>query len=312
MTQIQDIFDAESVVLADEFICGFIDPKTGDVHNDFVVEAMSGEAEDVISGKGPRIPLFNRFIGLCLKQIGPYTDRPTLQRAIEEMPALDRMVALIAIRRATHGDIYNMHVTLPDDAEKETQRYKVNLATLARTPMVEPEKRKRVDTMTINTRNGPVDYRVAWHVMVGRDEMWAGKVAAKTKGESEKTVQLLTRLDGITRVGVDGKSDVHMDIDRGNILSDSKMLSEQLKKSLALVKAFPATLRRQIHTRFDDIEGDIDVRLEFDYRTEEGEESTFATLLDPTQREFFFPRAISPSSKTTSSTSQSSGEPTPQ
>ncbi len=307
MTQIQDIFDAESVNLADEFVCGFVDPESGKVHTDFIVEAMGGEAEDVINGKGPRIPIFNRFIGLCMQTIGPYSDKATIARAIEEMPSLDRMISLIAIRRATHGDIYNMIVNMPDDCEKETQRFKVNLKTLARTPMRDPAVRKRNDSLWIDTAKGRAEYKAHWHIMVGRDEMWAGKVLAKTNSESERTVQILTRLDGITRVGVDGAADIHLEIERGDILSAAKDVSSQLRKSIQVVQSFPATLRRQIHTLFDDIEGDIDVTLEFDYKTDEGEEDSFKTLLDPTQKEFFFPRATSDSSKTTYSIYPNSG-----
>ena len=291
MDELEGLFEGTSVTLADEFPCGFIDPETGEVHHDFVVEAMSGEAEDVLAGGGDRITRYNLLISLCIKSIGHHIDPNVISRAVSQMPSLDRAVALIAIRRATHGDVYNMIVPMPDDAGVDTKRYKIDLTSLKRTPMKEPDKRKRVDSLFLGPEGSEVEYKIHWHIMVANDEIWAERVQHVTTGNVRETVQILSRVDGITRVGKDGAPDVHVDIDRGAMMADATVMDSKLKAAVKLVQGFPAVLRRKIVAMIDDTEGDIDIVLDFNYRDRDGDQKSFKAIMDPTQRGFFFPRA---------------------
>lgn len=272
-----ELFDPKSSVLSDIFPCGYVD-KEGEVQKDFVVTELTGTEEDILAGDGPIVPRMNKMIHNLLGSVGHITDKEQLSYVVKKLPAVDRLVAFIAIRRATHGDMYRMLVNMPEDAAEEQKRFKVNLATLDRTSMTDPGQRERSDKLS----SGHVMH---WHIMDGDDETWLDKVRDRTKGEHNITLQILSRLDAI---------DDHK-INRGQVDDDTRLLSEALKKNLGLVKRIPTRIRNEMRDKFDEIEGTIDLSLEFDYEDKKGNAKVFTSLLDVRQKEFFFPAAISDS-----------------
>ena len=272
-----ELFDASSSVLSDIFPCGYVD-KDGNAQKEFVVSELTGAEEDILAGEGPIIPRMNKMIHNLLLSVGHINEKEQLSHVVKKLSAVDRLVAFIAIRRATHGDMYRMLVDLPEDAAEESKRYTVNLANLERTSMKEPEKRKREDKLSS-------EHIMYWHIMDGTDETWLDRVKDRTKGEHNVTLQILARLDAI---------DDHK-INRGKVDDDSRMLSEALKKNLGLVKRIPTRIRNEMRDIFDDVEGTIDLTMEFEYENKKGGTSFFSSHLDVRQREFFFPAATSPS-----------------
>lgn len=272
-----ELFDPKSSILSDVFPCGYVD-REGNLHKDFIVSELTGEEEDILAGDGPIIPRMNKMIHNLLQSVGSITDREKLADVVRRMTAVDRLVAFIAIRRATHKDIYRMLVNMPEDSAEPTKRFTVNLANLERTSMKDPEKRKRSDELSTG-------HVMHWHIMDGMDEMWLDKVRDRTKGEHNVTLQILSRIDGID----DQK------INRGKIDDDTRMLSEALKKNLKLVKKIPTRIRNEMRRKFDEVEGTIDLSLDFDYETKSGKMSSFTSVLDVRQREFFFPAETSDS-----------------
>lgn len=295
MVEDAQIFDPKATTLADQFVCGYVDQETKEVYRDFVVSELTGEEEDLIAGQGPAVPRMNKMIHNLLISVGPITDKKKLADVVWKMPASDRMLALIAIRKCTRGNVYNMLVPMPKDSAVEKKRYKVNLATLQRNYMKEPEKRQREDVITVypptyyelpeEERKGieGVDYTVRWHIMEGNDETWRNKVNERTKNESRATMEILCRLDGID----------DYEVKRGRVDDDSRMLSEQLKKSLKFVKGIPARIRSEIRQLFNDHEGNIDTELEFVYEDKEGNQKSFQSELNVGQKSFFFPQETS-------------------
>ena len=266
-----ELFEPKSSVISDIFPCGYVD-KDGGLHTEFVASELTGEEEDILAADGPVIPRMNKMIFNLLQSVGSIHDRETIADVVRKMPAVDRLVAFIAIRRATHGDIYRMLVNLPKDAAEDKKRYTVNLASLERTTMKEPERRHRSDKL----KTGPVMH---WHVMDGTDEIWLDKIRERTKGEHNVTLQILSRLDGIDDYKVK----------RGDVTADTRLLSEALKTNLDVLKKLPTRVRNEMRAKFDEIEGTIDLSLEFSYENKKGEQDFFKSMLDVRQREFFFP-----------------------
>jgi len=299
-----EMFETDSVILADRFVCGLHDSFEDKVYQEFVVRPMSGRSENMLRGRGDVITRFNNFIVESLETVGPVSDREKLASFVRGMTTVDRLIALIAIRRVTHGDKYRMEVKLPADADLTdyptgTKHYTVDLSTLERKYMERPNERSRVDKISValNPRDEEAElseYELGWHVMSGDDERWLEKIKEATKHSEESVLEILCRLDSLARVMPDGTRKA-VEINRGTYDDKSRMISVQLKKSLAFMHAMPARMLRAIRDVIDDHEGDIDMTMEFRYPKPRSEEGVFRGRVDPTQKEFFFPRAISPS-----------------
>ena len=300
-----EMFETESVVLADRFVCGLVDSIEGRVYQDFTVVPMSGRSENILRGRGDVITRFNNFIVESLQTVGPISNRDRMASFVHNMATVDRMIALIAIRRVTHGDKYQMEIKLPSDADLADfptgiKRYTVDLSTLERKYMEKPEERKRVDriSVSLNPQNEvatPAEYEVGWHVMGGDDERWLEEIKDATKQSDDAVLEVLCRLDSLARIMPDGTRK-EVEVKRGAYDPKSRMINAALKNSLTFMRQMPARMLRAIRDVIDDHEGDVDMMLEFKYAKPKGEEGIFRGRLDPTQKEFFFPRAISPNS----------------
>ena len=157
-----EISEPRSGVISGKLTCGWLDERN-QLHQDYVVVEMTGAEEDLLTGKGPVLPRLNRVISNCLESLGSITEKHTIARAVDHFTATDRMILLLAIRRASLGDIYNTKVKCPSCGAESNVG--LNLATLETRDMADPMKREFESTLS----TGRV---VRWHIMTGRDEEW--------------------------------------------------------------------------------------------------------------------------------------------
>jgi len=293
-----EMFDIGPAFLQDKLVCGVVG-KDDEIYQDFVVSPLNGRGENYLRASGETLALLNKVLCESLVSIGPVEDKEQLARFVTGLSTVDRLIALIAVRRATHGDIYQMTVPLPDDHHKfeypdGTKRYKVDLTTLDRTYMEDPEKRRRDDLIELAHRDDPekaAKFQIEWHVMNGADEQWLDKVRPALKGVASSSLELLCRLDAVTRT--DTQEAKRAEVKRGRYDEKARRLNEQLKQSLALIDAMPSKLLQGIRNLFDRYEGDVDLSLDFEYLDADRETRMFKGAMDPRQREFFFPREAS-------------------
>ena len=247
-----------SAVLAVELPCGYVDTG-GVVQQELVVAEMTGYEEDLLAGKGPILQRLNQIILNCTRRLGSIEDRTQLNRAVNALTASDRMVALLAIRRVSLGDFYEVKLQCPNPDCKEEVRYTLNLADVEILPMADPTKRVFEHQLASGRR-------VAWHVMTSTDEEWLTR--AGKKREDVLTLALLSRVDSI-----DGEA-----IDRGR----------DAKGAMARLKALSTRDRNEIRAQFEACEGHVDTVVDFACPSCQHE---WRDELSLGQANFFFPSA---------------------
>ena len=254
-----DVHEPRAAVLSGELPCGHLDAE-GRVHFAYVVTEMTGVEEDLLAGKGPVIPRLNRVIGNCLVSLGSITERAALHAAAGALTSMDRMVLLIALRRASLGDAYDMRMGCP--ACHREAAFAVDLSGLEVTPM--PDRTVRVFTEPL-----PSGRLATWHVMSTEDEEWASR---KRRG-NEDDLLTLSMLARVSHVG-----SVVLDRERGWAAARDAL------------KALPMRDRERLRIAFDEREGGVDDEVEFAC-AECGHE--WRASLDVAQPGFFFPSAAS-------------------
>lgn len=240
-----------------ELPCGHLTPD-GAVHFQYGMAEMTGAEEDLLSARGPWLPRLNQILGQCLIRLGALTDRAALLGAAAALTSEDRGLLLIALRRASLGDVYEVKAACPGCAKQGT--FSVDLAALEVTPM--PDRAQR--TFTTALPSGRV---ATWHVMAPADEEWTNKQAKRFAGE-QPTLILLARLDTI-----DGAA-----LDRAKGFDAAR----------AAVRALPLRDRQALRADFDAREGGVDDQVEFAC-PDCGQE--WKGALDVAQPGFFFPSA---------------------
>ena len=200
------------------------------------------------------------MIGNCLVSLGSITDPLALHAAAQALTSMDRMVLLIALRRASLGDAYDMRMGCPS-CHREAA-FGVDLSGLEVTPMPD----RTVRTFTEPLPSGRV---ATWHVMMTEDEEWA---ARKRRG-NEDDLLTLSMLARVSRVGSQA-----LDRERG------------WGEARSALKALPMRDRERLRIAFDEREGGVDDEVEFAC-AECGHE--WRASLDVAQPGFFFPSAAS-------------------
>ncbi len=277
----KEIFDVTSSYLTEALHHGCPDPKTGEIQTEFIVREISGEEEDLIRAGGSHHIRHSRILFNCLVAIGTISDRKDLYRAVTEMTTLDRLVVLIAIRRATYLDKYRMQVELPDDAgEPSPKWYTVDLKKdLDHTYGKTGGKLSFEEVIKVSRGDEVRECPISWHIMRGKDEQWLEGVRSVLADTPRPTIELLGRVDRIaSRV-----------IERPDPNLSHKELEEKMDEILTFLKRLPGPLRNAMRHRFDEVEGDLDLTLEFEYKDKEDKKQIFSTFLDPSQPGFFFP-----------------------
>mgnify|MGYP005630360969 CR=1 FL=1 len=255
--------EPKSGVVAGTLPCGYIDAE-GNVLTDFVVDELDGYDEDSLAGQGSVLGRLNRVLSRRLQRLGTVDDKAVLGSAIDQLLAVDRMTLLIAVRRATHGDVFKMRVSCPREGCSESFRANVDLADLEQTPMADPSVREFEHELC----RGSV---VKWHVMVGKDEDWLSDSKRNKKLKNDQFTLAffarVTHLNGeeIVRSGAPGL----------------------IEKSRRLLKGMKSSERQELRNVFASNEGSIDTEIEFACPSCDAE---WKGELDVGQPDFFFPQ----------------------
>lgn len=258
-----EIAEPRSGVVSDVLPCGFVD-NSGELHQQFVVREMTGVEEDLLAGKGPVLPRLNRVIANCLVSLGAIEDAATLSRIVDGLTATDRMVLLIAIRRASLGDDYTSKIKCPE-CNKESN-ISVSLADLEKIPMPEPKTRNYLHTLSTGLQIG-------WHVMTGHDEDWLQGQRKKANSDNDLlTLAMLSRIDSIGRG------------------ANTQVLNRvtAYPAAIAACKGLLTRERSELRALFTSTEGSIDTVVEYGCPSCNAE---FRGDLDVAQMGFFFPAA---------------------
>lgn len=218
--------------------CGYIDSE-GRLHRTMLVGEMTGYEEDILAGKGEAIPRINKVISNCTKKIGDIEDRKDIVRAVAFLTASDRMAALIAIRRVSLGDFYDVKVRCPREKCGVESRFNLNLGDIELMMMENPTKREFVDTL----KSGRV---VQWHIMSAHDEEWL--TTKQKKKEDLLTLNLLARVDKIDDENI------------AKLRDDKKTYPEALKA----LKRLSISERNEIRSLFDEAEGSVETEVDFE------------------------------------------------
>lgn len=254
----RDVLEARSGVISGRLTCGWIDGD-GAVHQDFIVEEMSGVEEDLLAGSGPVVPRLNRVILNCLAQLGALSEKSDLAKAVNDLTATDRMLLLVSIRRASLGDMYRTKIKCPSCSEES--HVALDLSSLETREMSDPKKREFESELS----SGKV---VKWHVMTGADEAWLQTQRKRSRSEGDLiTLAMLSRVDE-----VDGEP-----LDR----------EKQLRRAIDCVKSMKARERVELRNLFTEVEGFVDTNVEYECPKCLSE---FRGDLDAAQPGFFFPQ----------------------
>lgn len=250
-------------VLSVELPCGYID-SDGVLHREMAVREMTGHEEDIIAGKGPIVTRLNHVITNCTKQFGDIAERKDIAKAVSCLTAQDKMAVLIAIRRVSLGDFYDVTLNCPRDKCGESSHFTLDLSELEIIKMRDPMKRDREDELS----TGRI---ISWHIMSAEDEGWLTK--RQKKKEDILTLAMLARVDAI-----DGEKLV-----RGDGSAKSK---KQYESALMALKNLTIRERSEIRELFRKEEGHVDTEVEFECPSCG---YAWKAEMDITQNSFFFP-----------------------
>lgn len=258
--------DVGSGILSVELPCGFVDPENV-LHDTLTVGEMTGYEEDILAGKGPIVPRLNQIISNCTRRFGDLTEKRDIAGAVTLMTASDRMAALIAIRRVSLGDHYDVRIECPSSKCKEQSRFSLNLAEIDIVRMKDQRVRSREDKLT----SGKM---VKWHIMSAADEEWLTK---RTKRKEDVlTLAMLARVDSLDSEDDSGNL-IHVGVQREG---------KDYKKALKLLKSLSIRERNEIRKLFEEYEGSVDTEVEFECPACQYE---WKADMDVGQPGFFFP-----------------------
>lgn len=224
--------DVSAGTIAGQLPAGYID-KENRIHRTFVAREMTGHEEDLLAGTGPVMPRLNQVIANCLINLGDLTERRDLARAAAALTAVDRVVILMAIRRASLGDHWSAKVTCPK-CDKQ-MNVGVDLAKMEIVPMRDPMQRTFETTLSSGKR-------VEWHIMSAEDEEWLAKKAKAQ--EDVLTLGLMARVDKVDDEVVDRNRDY--------------------KRALRVLKGLRLVERREIRSATREHEGSVDTTVDFE------------------------------------------------
>jgi len=258
------LMDVGPGALGVDLPCGYLDPD-GVLHDTAVVTEMTGYEEDILGGKGGVVARLTKIITNCTKQVGMIESRDGIAAAVGQLTASDRMAMLLAIRRVSLGDFYEVRVKCPNEDCKDDVRFTLNLANIDVIKMPDPYTRSREDEVVIPGPNGTEKKIVVkWHAMTTADETWLN--ARMKKKEDILTLGMLARVDAIDGV----------EIDR----------TKRFPQALKALKSLSLPMRTAIRRLFDDAEGSVDTNVEFICPSCEHE---WEADMDMGQTSFFFP-----------------------
>ena len=216
---------------------GCID-EDGELHRTITFKEMTGKEEDLLGGAGDLVERLSQVVINCTIRIGSVENRSAISNMVADMSSSDRLISLIAIRRLSLGDHYDVSITCPRDSCGTKSRFTLNLAGLEIIAMPDPMVRTMEHTMC----TGAV-YR--WHVMVAKDESWLQGMKRSLRNESPFTMAMLSRIDKIDDFVFDRETP------RGTT------------QAIEFLQSRPARERNQFREIFPALEGSVDTDVEF-------------------------------------------------
>jgi hypothetical protein len=253
-----NILDPSPGFLAIELPCGYI--HDGELNTLALVREMEGAEEDIIVGKGPAVQRLNAVIANCLVSLGPIKDRNILRMVPDKLTSPDRMVLIIALRRVTVGDFWDLIITCPKEGCNCKMHKTIDLRDVAIRPM---KDRMARDNEFILPKSGKL---VKWRVQGAEDEQWLAD--ASKKKEDLLTLQMMSRVYEFDGVALDRKI--------------------KFKEAKKILKTMKWNDRSALRYEFERVEADVDTKAEY-ICDECGYE--WETGLDFSQESFFFPSA---------------------
>jgi hypothetical protein len=255
-----NILDASPGFLSIELPCGYI--HDGELHTVALVREMEGEEEDLIVGKGPAVQRLNAVISNCLVSLGSIRDKNILRFVPEKLTSQDRMVLIIALRRVTVGDFWDLELICPKEGCNCKMHKTFDLRDVAIRPM---KDRMARDNELILPKSGKL---IKWHVQGAEDEQWLSDVSKKK--EDLLTLQIMSRVYEFDGVKIDRKL--------------------KFKEAKRILKSMKWNDRSALRNEFEKTEADVDTKAEY---TCDDCGYEWETGLDFSQESFFFPAAPS-------------------
>jgi len=248
------MLDVASGTISGDLPAGYID-KDGAIHRTFVAKEMTGHEEDLLAGVGPVMPRLNQMITNCLLSLGSITDRKSISTGVSQLTAVDRIVILMAIRRASLGDFWSAKITCPKCDKQDN--FTIDLKNMEIVPMRDPSKRRFETVLTTGKK-------IQWHIMSSEDEEWLTK---KIKAQEDVlTLGLMARVEKVDEDTVDRTGDY--------------------KGAVRILKGLRLIERREIRSTTKEHEGSVDTTVEFSCKFCGND---WASELNIGRPDFFFP-----------------------
>lgn len=194
---------------------GWLGPE-GEIHKRVEMREMTGYEEDVIGDdRLPYTVRMNRILAGCTVKLGPVTDKPQLEKIMDELTSVDRMKMLIMIRVASVPEPYEFEVPCPSCDKKGT--HQLDLLTIQFEGLKDPKLREY-------EMNLPSGKKATCRVLTG---------------ELENRISELDRAD----------------IMSGAILLRVAKLGDISQLTMDDVKKLPLKDRTALRKKFDEVEG---------------------------------------------------------
>ncbi len=228
--------DAGPGTITVDLPCGCIHGE--DLHRTITFKEMTGKEEDLLGGTGDLVERLSQVIINCTLRVGSIDDRKVISNMVAQMSSSDRLISLIAIRRLSLGDHYDVSITCPKESCGTKSRFTLDISGLEISPMPNP----MVRTMSQEMCTGAV---YTWHVMVAKDESWLQGMKRSLRNESPFTMAMLSRIDKVDDVVIDRNTP------RGT------------KQAIEFLQDRPSRERNQFREVYPQMEGSVDTDVEF-------------------------------------------------
>jgi hypothetical protein len=261
---------------------GIFDLPHGVFYNDELlrevqVSELSGVEEDIMTGGGLFVKRMTAVISNCVKRIGKYEERETINTLVRKMVPTDRGALIIMIRRVTHGDEFPMGKIKCRACGKELENPNANLGTLEAILPKEPRRSE----FAVKCPSGISAEWEKWDV--DKEEMLAN--IRKGMGDDEDKDNLtwavlmrLRQLDGAT---------IRFSPDDFTPAGKLRM-SQRVQMMILTVKRMKAKDRNFLRREFATHEGDLDLTVRIACTNDDCKEE-IVTKLDIASPDFFFP-----------------------
>jgi hypothetical protein len=252
---------------------GYLD-NNGKVHKEVVLREITGVEEDLLGSRMTNvIKRLNQVMSNCIERIGNIDDKRKIEEIVRELPVVDRNFLIIALRRVSLGDNYEMEIECPSCNEKT--KMVLDLSVLEVKDMKNPEKREYEQEV-------PSGKLIRWKVMTGIEEEILSSIREVTKMQNILTYSILVRL-----LEINGEK-----VSLGSRLKDARgriSLDKEGRKAFNETRKLTLRDRNFLREQFRTIEGGIESDIEFECPVCN---EVFTSTFDPTQISFFFPSAI--------------------